>query len=193
MTEEWQQRTRLAAGAQNTAEQVQVNQGDHPDVKLEKDRQLDRLEGVPTKTVKDGVETSELKNDVQINEVKSGEGTLGDYDYGELRDHLKLAAGEGVTIDVRGTKRTVKEVRWTFTSPEGGKANADFMKDMLKANGDIFSVEVYNSAGKREVFTGADIAKNEWALHDFLGKPRPKTATPPATPPPPTTPPTPTP
>lgn len=154
ITEAWIKKTREAAGAKETAEQVVVKAEEHK--RMKGDRRLDRIEGE------------------EVNEIKSGESHLDAGEKAELDDHLALVGKEGATLDVRGKPQTVKKVKWTFTSPEGGRTNADFLEMQLKAN-DGFSVEVYNDAHESKVFTKADVSgANEGKLHEFVGKPKKK-------------------
>jgi hypothetical protein len=122
---------------------------------LKGDRRLDRIEGEP------------------INEVKSHDGPLGQSDKAELVDHLALVGEQGAEIKIAGgDPRTVKRVKWTFLSPEGGARNADWMVSQLKDSGHL-SFEVFNAAGQPKIFTQADVVgPNAGSLHAYLGIPK---------------------
>lgn len=159
LAEDWVQHMRERAATDPTAladikgtpKQVVVRKEDHP--AMAKDRRLDRVEG----------ET--------VNEIKSGDGYLSADEKGELIDHLALVGEQGAQVDVRGKSQTVKKVKWTFLSPEGGRRNVDWMVEQLMAS-DKLSFEVYNDAHESRVFTRADVTgPNEGNLHQFLGKP----------------------
>jgi hypothetical protein len=155
LAEDWLQRLReqTDATAHETPQQIVVRSKDQPG--MQADRRLDRIEGEA------------------INEVKSGDGSLKDSERDELTDHLGLVGQQGATIDVGGGKtRTVKSVKWSFLSPEGGARNADWMVLQLKRSQRL-SFEVWNGAGETRVFTQADVFDASGAynnqLHEFLG------------------------
>jgi hypothetical protein len=62
----------------------------------------------------------------------------------------------------------LKELKLTFTSPEGASANADWIGDQLSRSGNL-SVEVFNKSGERKVFTKSNVGKNASELLKFLG------------------------
>ncbi|MDT7689978.1 MAG: hypothetical protein QOE46_2737 [Acidobacteriota bacterium] len=144
LTEEWLRKTREAAGSTDISKQVVIKSSEHPG--MEGDRRLDFVEGDT------------------INEVKSGKDRLKEEEYGEMRDHLTLVSKESI-IDVDGKPRQVKKLKWTFTSPEGGRANAEYLVKQLELNSRL-TVEVFNDSHQSMSFTGT----NRNQLNEFLGK-----------------------
>jgi hypothetical protein len=104
-----------------------------------------------------------------INEIKSGEGKLNKHDMDQHADNMAMVNKEsGTSVNIEDQPVVLKKVKLTFTSPEGASANANWIIDELSAS-DNLSVEVFNKAGGREVFTQETVGKDGSALLKFLG------------------------
>lgn len=104
-----------------------------------------------------------------INEIKSGEGRMNEHDLSQHADNMAMVNKMGGTsVNVQDQPVALKELKLTFTSPEGASANADWIGDQLSRSGNL-SVEVFNKSGERKVFTKSNVGKNASELLKFLG------------------------
>ncbi|MCG8421045.1 MAG: hypothetical protein MJE77_24245, partial [Proteobacteria bacterium] len=95
-----------------------------------------------------------------IREIKSGEGVLSSREIEQFNFYMGMINREPKPI-LEG--QTIEEVVYVFTSPQGARANLNWM---LKALGDhqYLGFEVFNSRGVRRIFREEDVD----ALRSFL-------------------------
>lgn len=85
-------------------------------------------------------------------EIKSGDGKLSDDEVVRMKDYAKLVDGKA-RLPTDNGEVTIEHVRYTFTSPEGARANVqtirDAFKDPLRVN--RISFELFTPEGKSVV------------------------------------------
>jgi hypothetical protein len=87
-----------------------------------------------------------------IHEMKAISGPLDKEGKQQFEDNMKLVDADGEVVDSSGKAHRIKEVMYTFFEPEGVKANAAWMRNVLKENQSL-SFEIYNAKGERKVVT----------------------------------------
>jgi hypothetical protein len=147
LTEDWYREVELGGkGDQHVSARKDTLKEDWS-VDLEKNRYIDVVEGSLGR------------------EIKSGEGKLSDGDVMQMRDYGRMVDG-GVEFLTSTGKHPLKEVRFTFTSPAGAKANVATMRTALtqKPTAGNVSFELYGLDGKKvgPIKTEADLDAQKW-------------------------------
>jgi len=90
-------------------------------------------------------------------EIKSGEKTLSDAEMLQMLDYAKMVDGRAKLKTSTGTAE-IKSARYTFTSPDGAKANVGRMREAFRNTESRrhITFEVFNERGKRIIIRDED-------------------------------------
>ncbi|MGF1486084.1 MAG: hypothetical protein ACFBSE_03110, partial [Prochloraceae cyanobacterium] len=133
-------------------------------IELEKDRRYDEIFGP-------------LDN-ATIREQKTISGPLGEEGISQFRDYMKILTNKDkygnpqvVEIESGGKIYQIRNLRYSFTLPEGVKANAVWMDEQLTNDlQGYISFEIFNSRGERKIITNQNISElDEANLTKWLG------------------------
>ncbi|MCG8424575.1 MAG: hypothetical protein MJE77_42320, partial [Proteobacteria bacterium] len=102
----------------------------------------------------------DVVRDGAIREIKSGEGVLSAREIEQFKDYIRLMRPQSKPI-LEG--QTIEEVVYVFTSPQGARANLEWMLDAL-GNHKNLGFEVFDNRGIRRIFREDDVD----ALRSFL-------------------------
>ena len=148
LTEDWYRDVMLGGRGETHVAARQDVLAEDQDIKLEKNRYVDIVDGNMGR------------------EIKSGEGKLGGADLSQMRDYARMVDGQANLRTPSGSAQ-IKHVRYTFTSHAGAKANVETMRmaftdDKLKRR---ISFEVFTPEGRAVLIeTEKQLAAQRWLV-----------------------------
>lgn len=141
----WHEKIYPQPGSSTQVSADKIKMKDDYDIELqtEKRRRFDRVLGP--------------ENNATINEIKTISGELKGDQLLQYEDNIKILTnnrtknGKVIELIENGRKYQIRKLRYTFTLPEGVKANAEWMREELLNHRNRLTFEIFNSRGERKI------------------------------------------